>query len=144
MQEDTRAHAREVLLLEGHLRHRQQHLVHDVVAVDVELALVLALVHEVCDLAHDPDDAEHVVRVAVRDEHVMALLVVEARELQLAQDAVAATRIRQEQRTIVQRHVEARVVAFRHHGIARAEHRKFSHDMASHQNQSSSIIKQRC
>ena len=62
----------------------------------------------------------------------------------VAQDAVAAARIRQEQRTVVQRHVKARVVAFRHHGIARAEHRKFSHDMASHQNQSSSIIKQRC
>ena len=101
-------------------------------AVDVELALILALVHEVRDLAHDPDDAEHVVRVAMRHEHMMALLVVEARELKLAQDAVAAACVRQEQRTILKRHIEACVVAFRHHGIARAEHRKFSHENISH------------
>ena len=51
---------------------------------------------------------------------------------ELAQDAVAAACVRQEQRTILKRHIEACVVAFRHHGIARAEHRKFSHENISH------------
>ena len=132
MQENARANAREILFLECHLRHGQQHILNDIVAVDMELALILALIHEVSNLAHDPDDAEDMVRMAVRHEHMMAFLIIEARKFELAQNAVAAACIRQEQVPIIERQIKTRIVALRHHGIARAEHRKFSHNTASY------------
>ena len=100
-------------------------------AIDVERAFVLALVHEVGNLAHGPDDAEHMVGMAMRDEHVMALLVVESRELKLAQNRIAAARIRQEQAAVTVIDDEAGVVAFRDHGTSRAEHREFPHGSPS-------------
>ena len=73
--------------------------------------------------AHDPYHAKEVVRMGVRYEDVVDTLFVQSRALQLCEDSVSAASVHEQSAAGPARNSEARVVASRAMGVARAEHR---------------------
>ena len=99
--------------------------------INRERTFVFPLIHEIRDLANHPDDAEHMVGMAVRDEHVVAAAIVKTRKLELAQDGVAAARVREQEAAVLVLDEKTGVVAMGDHRTARAEHREFPHRIVS-------------
>ena len=120
LQDNIRAHAGKVFFLEGHGRHFFEHILDHIMAIDMELAVKLTFVHKVGHFTDNPDHTEYMVSMTVGYEHMMAFIVVEVRDFELAQDAIAAAGISQEQTAVLQFQKETGVKAFRGHGKASA------------------------
>ena len=101
--------------------HGVQGVAHHVVAVDREGPLMLTLEDHRRNLAHQPDGAQDVVGVAVRNEHVADALKGDVRLDELLQDAVAAPAVHQHA-PLGAVQIEAGVVAVDAHGVAGAQH----------------------
>ena len=102
---------------------------HDlIVSPEVKFSLIIAAFHAVAHHAENPDRPEQVVDVGVRDEQVVDGMPIDARPLELGQDAVPAARIDEEcaarrlPHLVVLKH-KARIVAFCCERVASAQHR---------------------
>ena len=103
---------------------------HDIaVSPEVEFPLIVATFHAVAHHTENPNGPEQMVDVGMGDEQVVDGMPIDARTLELGQDAVPAARIDKERTTrclphravILKR--KARVVAFRCERMASAQHR---------------------
>ena len=127
LQDDAAAELRQILLFQRHARHRFQHLLYRIMAVDMEFSLKLPLVHERRDLSDHPNDPQHMIRMPMGHEHVMHTLPVRSRKLHLPQDSIPPAGIRQKDLPILQPHKETGIIAMRHHRVPRPQHHKLSH-----------------
>ena len=96
------------------------------VAPDVELALIFAVQHQGGDLADHPHHAQNVVGVGVGHNQIVDGCRVDARLLQLHQNAVAAARVHQ-QHVVALMQGETGVVAAQGHGVAGAQNSDLFH-----------------
>lgn len=127
MQENPLAQLRKVLFLQGKLRHDLQHMLHGIMTIDMELAFIFSLIHKRSNLADDPDDTKHMIRVSMRDKQVMKILIVHSGLLHLLQNPVAASGICNKIFAALELQQKACIEAFRYHCRARAQKNKFFH-----------------
>ena len=128
MQEHALADERRLARTQEHVRQ----LIggsHDlIVSPEVKFPLIVATFHAITHHAENPNGPEQVVDVGVRDEQVVDGMPIDARPLELGQDAVPAARIDEECATrrlphlVVLKH-KARIVAFCCERMAGAQHR---------------------
>lgn len=104
-------------------RHVAQESQHLGVRVDPRLALVLAVVHELTDHPHHPNDSQQVIHMLVRHEDMPHVHPVVASVLELGENPAAAPAVHHEARPAIVQN-KAGVVALGDERVTGPKHRK--------------------
>ena len=127
MDENIPAYIGQILLFQHHGAHLLQHILHHIVAVNMQLPLILARIHQGSNLPDHPDYPQDVIRMAVSHKHAMKPPIIRPCQLHLPQNTVAATGIRHKKLPIRKLNQEAGIKYLGYHCIACAQHNQLFH-----------------